>query len=97
MIEMIVGLTGLAVTVGAAGFGYIRSKSFVARRLRYVEAVQSPAAPLVVGAAATALAAPIVWVLPIVGAGTAIVFGIASAAGTRAGVKQIRRLVSPGF
>jgi hypothetical protein len=97
MIEMILGLTGLAATVGAAGFGYIRSKSFVAHRLRYVEAVQSPAAPLVVGAAATALAAPIVWVLPIVGAGTAIVFGIASAAGTRAGVKQIRRLVSPGF
>ena len=97
MIEMIVGLTGLAATVGAAGFGYIRSKSFVARRLRYVEAVQSPAAPLLVGAAATAVAAPVVWLLPIVGAGTAIVFGIATAAGTRAGVKQIRRLVSPGF
>jgi hypothetical protein len=97
MIEMIVGLTGLAATVGAAGFGYMRSRSFVAHRLRYVEAVQSPVAPLIAGAAATAVAAPVVWVLPIVGAGTAIIFGIATAAGTRAGVKRIRRLVSPGF
>jgi hypothetical protein len=59
--------------------------------------VQSPAAPIVVGVAATALAAPVVWALPIVGAGTAIVFGIATGAGTRAGVKQIRRMISPGF
>jgi hypothetical protein len=52
---------------------------------------------LIAGAAATAVAAPVVWVLPIIGAGTAIVFGIATAVGTRAGVKSIRRLVTPGF
>lgn len=97
MIEMVAGLIGLTAAAGAAGFGYLRSKSFVARRLRYVEAIQAPVAPFVVGAAATAIAAPIVWVLPIVGAGTAIVFGVAAGAGTRAGVKQIRRLISPGF
>lgn len=97
MIEMMVGLIGLGAAAGAAGLGYFRSKSFVARRLRYVDAVRSPAAPVVAGVAATAVAAPVVWVLPIVGAGTAIVFGIATAVGTRAGVKQIRRLISPGF
>lgn len=97
MIEMMAGLIGLGAAAGAAGFGYIRSKSFVARRLRYVDTVQSPAAPIVVGVAATALAAPVVWALPIVGAGTAILFGIATGAGTRAGVKQIRRMISPGF
>ena len=97
MIELVAGLIGMGAAAGAAGFGYLRSKSFVARRLRYVDAVQSPAAPFVAGAAATALATPVVWVLPIVGAGTAIVFGIATAAGTRAGVKQIRRLISPGY
>lgn len=97
MIEMMVGLVGLTAAAGAAGFGYVRSKTFVARRLRYVDAVQSPAAPIVAGAAATAIAAPVVWVLPIVGAGTALVFGIATAIGTRAGVKQIRRAISPGF
>jgi hypothetical protein len=97
MIEMMAGLIGLGATIGAAGFGYIRSKSFVTRRLRYVDTVQSPVAPIVAGVAATALAAPVVWALPIVGAGTAIVFGIATGAGTRAGVKQIRRMISPGF
>jgi hypothetical protein len=97
MFEMFAGLIGLTAATGAAGFGYLRSKSFVAHRLRYVEAVQSPVAPLIAGAAATAVAAPVVWVLPIIGAGTAIVFGIATAVGTRAGVKSIRRLVTPGF
>ena len=97
MFEMMAGLIGLTAAAGAAGVGYIRSKSFVARRLRYVEAVQAPIAPFVVGAAATAIAAPIVWVLPIVGAGTAIVFGVATGAGTRAGVRQIRKLISPGY
>lgn len=97
MIEMMVGLVGLTAAAGAAGFGYIRSKSFVARRLRYVDAVQSRAAPIVAGVAATAVAAPVVWVLPIVGAGTALAFGIATGVGTRAGVKQIRRMISPGY
>ncbi|HEX2166744.1 MAG TPA: hypothetical protein VHG09_05845 [Longimicrobiales bacterium] len=97
MIEMMVGLIGLTATAGAAGFGYIRSKTFVARRLRYVDSVQSPVAPFVAGIAATALATPIVWALPFVGAGTAIIFGVATGAGTRAGVRQIRRLISPGF
>ena len=97
MIVMVAGIIGLGAAGAAAGFGYLRSKTFVARRLRYVDAVRSPAAPLIVGAAATAVAAPIVWVLPVIGAGTAIVFGIATAVGTRAGVKQIGRITSPGF
>lgn len=97
MIEMVAGLVGLGAAGVAAGFGYLRSKSFVSRRLRYVDAVRSPAAPLIAGAAATAVAAPVVWVLPIIGAGTAIVFGVATAVGTRAGVKHIRRITSPGF
>ncbi|MBR9990629.1 MAG: hypothetical protein KFH98_12795 [Gemmatimonadetes bacterium] len=97
MIELMTGMIGMAAAAGAAGFGYMRSKSFVAHRLRYVDAVRSPAAPIVAGIAATAIAAPIVWVLPIVGAGTAIVFGIATGVGTRAGVKRIRGLISPGF
>lgn len=97
MLEMMAGLVGLTAAGTAAVVGFFRSRSFVAGRLRYVEAVQSPAAPLVAGAAATALAAPIVWVLPIVGGGTALAFGIATAIGTRAGVNRIRRGESPGY
>jgi hypothetical protein len=94
---MVAGFIGLTAAAAAAGVGYLRSRSFVTRRLRYVDAVRSPAAPFVAGAAATALAAPVVWVLPIVGAGTAIVFGIATAVGTRAGVRQIRSPISSGY
>jgi hypothetical protein len=97
MFEMMAGLIGLGAASVAAGFGYLRSKSFVARRLRYVDAVQSPVAPVVAGVAATALAAPVVWVIPIIGGGTALVFGIAPAVVTRAGVRHIRRSISPAL
>jgi hypothetical protein len=97
VIELMAGLVGLAATATAAAFGYMRSKSFVAGRLRYVEAVQSPVAPIVAGVAATALATPVVWALPIIGGGTALIFGIATAVGTRAGVKRIREPVSTGY
>jgi hypothetical protein len=89
-------LIGLVVAVGAAGAGYLRSRSFVAYRLRYVDAVQTPVAPLIAGAAAAVIAAPVVWVLPIIGSGTALLFGVAVGAGTRAGVRRIRRTLLPG-
>jgi hypothetical protein len=84
----------LLVAAGAAGAGYFRSRGFVTRRLRYVDAVRSPAAPFVAAAAATAIAAPVVWVLPIIGAGTALAFGAAVGIGTRAGAQRIRRALS---
>ncbi|CAN5713776.1 hypothetical protein BH23GEM9_BH23GEM9_33650 [soil metagenome] len=90
-------LLGIAAAGGAAAFGYIRSRSFVAHRLRYVDAVRGPAAPIVAGVAAAAAAAPIVWVVPIVGAGTALLFGAAVGAGTRAGVRLMSRGISPGL
>jgi hypothetical protein len=89
-------LLAMLGAAGAAGIGYVRSRSFVARRLRYVDALQKPAAPLVAAAAATVVAAPVVWVVPVVGGGTALLFGIAVGAGTRAGARIIRRALSPG-
>jgi hypothetical protein len=87
----------LIIAAGATGVGYLRSRGIVADRLRYVDAVRSPAAPFVAAAAATAVAAPIVWVLPIIGGGTAILFGAAVGLGTRAGVRRIKRSLSPGY
>jgi hypothetical protein len=89
-------LIGLLVAAGAAGAGYIKSRSFVAERLRYVDAVQKPSAPFIAGAAATAVAAPVVMLVPVIGAGTAVLFGVAVGAGTRAGVRNIRRTFRPG-
>jgi hypothetical protein len=79
----------IAVTaVGIAG--YIKSRNFVHRRLRYVDDIQKPIAPLVAAGVAAAVAAPIVAVLPIVAGGTALVFGAAVGMGTRTGARRIR-------
>jgi hypothetical protein len=55
----------LAVTVHSA------TRRFVRDRLRYVDAVRKGLAPWLAGGAALLVAAPVMAVLPIVGAGTA--------------------------
>lgn len=81
---------GLIVAGAAAVAGYVKSRSFVRRRLRYVDAVQKSAIPVVAGAAAAVVAAPVVAVLPIIGAPAAIALGVGVGAGTHAGAKDIR-------
>src|SRR2546428_3721664 len=54
---MIIGL-GLLVGAAALGGGFVSARNFVRRRLRYVDAVQRPAAPVVAGLAASAVAPP---------------------------------------
>ncbi|MCH7491535.1 MAG: hypothetical protein IID05_12680, partial [Gemmatimonadetes bacterium] len=43
----------LILAAGVAGYGYFKSRKFVRERLRFVESVQKPAAPVVVGVATT--------------------------------------------
>ena len=74
--------------------GYFPSKKFVRDRLRFVDAAQNPAAPLVAGVAAAAVAAPFA-VLPVLTLGTAALFGIGVGFGVRSGVRAIRRAL-PG-
>lgn len=81
-------LTGL-IAGGAAVGGYIQSRRFVRRRLRYVDGIKGAKAPVVAGAVATAVAAPVVALLPLVGAGTALLFGGAVGLGTRRGARDI--------
>lgn len=78
----------LIATGIAAGAGYFYTKNFVRRRLRYVDVLQKPAAPVVAGAAAALAAALPVALLPVVGAGTALVFGAGVAAGVASGRKE---------
>jgi hypothetical protein len=81
------------VIVAAAGIaGYVKSRDFVHHRLRYVDSVQKPAAPLVAAGVAAAVAMPVVAVLPIVAGGTALMFGAAVGFGTRAGARRIRQM-----
>lgn len=84
---------GLAATAAATLVGYFQSRRFVASRLRYVDAVQSPLAPLVAGGVATLVAVPVVALLPLVGIGTAILFGLGVGTGVASGAKEIRRRI----
>ncbi|MDQ6831181.1 MAG: hypothetical protein M3081_20140 [Gemmatimonadota bacterium] len=84
-------MIGLAISAVTAVFGFSAARRFVRDKLRYVEAAQTKSAPLIAGIAAVALAAPIVWVLPLVGAGTAIVFGLSVGAGVASGAGDIKR------
>ena len=74
----------------AALIGYVKSRQFVRTRLRYVEGVHDTSASLKAGGAAILVAAPIVWLVPFIGAPTAILFGIAVGAGVKAGSRDIR-------
>ena len=80
MVELII--LGAAASIG---IGYVKVRRFVRERLRFVDAVQEPAAPFAVGAVAALAAAPLVWLLPVVGAGTALVFGTGLAPRARYG------------
>ena len=76
---------------GAAGiFGHIKSRRFVGKRLRYTSIVETPGLGLWAGVGATVLAAPVVALLPIVGAGTAIVIGAGVGTGVALGVKDTK-------
>ncbi|HEU4648588.1 MAG TPA: hypothetical protein VFS33_05975 [Gemmatimonadales bacterium] len=78
----------LTCTAGMAG--YVWSRNFVRRRLRFVDAIRSPWVPFAAGAVATVVAAPLT-LLPLVSMTTAVCFGIGTAFGTASGVRAIRR------
>lgn len=85
------GLIGLAIAFGASWFGYSTARRFVRERLRYVDAALSPGAAVMAGLIAAIVAYPVAWILPFVGAGTAIVFGLGTGLGARAGAADVKR------
>lgn len=91
-------LLAFAATVAAGAFGYLTSRRFVRDRLKFVEAAQTLRAPIIAGLVAWAVAMPLVWLLPLVGPGAALLFGVSVGMGVRAGAKDIRtdRRISAG-
>ncbi|MDQ3699135.1 MAG: hypothetical protein M3373_14115 [Gemmatimonadota bacterium] len=89
---MIIELIGLAATAAATVLGYIQSRRYVRGRLRFVDVVQKPAAPIIAGVAATVVALPVVGLLPIVGVGTALLFGAGVGTGVAHGRSDVRTL-----
>lgn len=84
------GLLSLAITLGAAWFGYGTARRFVRERLRYVDGAGSLGAAVAAGLGAALLAWPVAWLLPLVGGGTALAFGISVALGARAGGADLK-------
>jgi hypothetical protein len=80
-------LIGLAATAAAGIGGFVASKDFTKRRLRFVDAIHSRPAPWIAAGIAALAAAPVAWLLPLVGGGTALIFG----AGVGLGVRSAQR------
>lgn len=78
------------ITIAAGLAGFLIARNFVRRRLRYVDAVYSPLAPVVAGGVAALIAWP-VSALPLITAMASALFGIGSGFGTASGVKALKR------
>ena len=91
MLSLIIALTISAV---AAGVGFYQAKEFVLRRLRYVDAVLSPAAPIIAAVGASLLALP-ATILPLISAATVISFGVSVGFGVAAGAREIKHRLPP--
>ena len=92
MLELILMGGTVVATLG----GYLKSRQFVRERLRFVDAAQKPAAPVVAGSVAALAAGPVVALLPFIGLPTALIFGIGVGWGVNHGQRDIRRRQLPG-
>ena len=86
MIELIIVIALAAVPLGA----FALTRRFVRERLRYVDAVQKKRAALLAGGVAAVAALPVVALLPIVGTGTALLFGGGVGFGVFKGARDVR-------
>lgn len=89
-------IISMAIALAVAAFGYFEAKSFVQTKLRFVDAVHHFAAPLIAGIGAMLIAAPVVWLLPLIGIKTAILFGLGVAAGVSSGRRDVRKQIGSG-
>jgi hypothetical protein len=85
------GMLGLAATIAAIILGYLSTRRFVRTRLRFVDAIQRRRAAWFAGAGAALIALPVAWLLPLVGTGTALLFGAAVGTGVAHGARDVRK------
>ena len=79
-------MIGLIVALAAGIGGFVTSKDFTKRKLRFVDAVHSRPAPWIAAGAAALIAAPFT-LLPVITGATALALG----AGVGLGVKAAQR------
>lgn len=83
-------LIGIGVAGAAGVYGHLKSRKFVRRRLRFTSMVERPGLGVMAGVAAAVLAAPVVALLPILGTGTALLFGAGVGTGVSMGAREAR-------
>ena len=83
-------LIGIGIAGAASVYGHLKSRKFVRKRLRYTGLVEKPGLGIAAGVAAAVLAAPVTALLPLVGAGTALLFGAGVGTGVSMGAKDAR-------
>jgi len=96
MFGFIGSIATLAIASTVTLLGYWQARQFTQNKLRYVDAVHKASIPVLVGVAAVIVATPVVWILPLVGTGTALLFGGGVAMGVAAGARDIRRRIGAG-
>ena len=84
-------LIWLGVSGAAAVYSYMKSRQFVRSRLRFVDAVQNPAVPLVAGIGVAIVLYPLSF-LPIITVGTGLLIGLGVGAGVLHGSRDVKRL-----
>lgn len=77
-------IIGLLLGAAALGGGFLPTRNFVRRRLRFVEGAQKPSTPVVAGVVAAAAALPIA-ALPIITIPMAVLFGLGVGTGWASG------------
>ncbi|MES3035435.1 MAG: hypothetical protein V4813_15655 [Gemmatimonadota bacterium] len=84
-------LLAYAASLTLAWLAYTQARNFVRSRLRFVPAAQSGWAPILAGLATAIVSLPIVGLIPLIGAGTAISVGLSVGLGVANGQRDIRR------
>jgi len=83
-------LIGIGIAGAVSVYGHLKSRKFVRKRLRYTSVVEKPGLGVAAGVGAAILAAPLVAVLPLLGVGTALLFGAGVGTGVSMGAKEAR-------
>jgi hypothetical protein len=89
-------MIGVAIAIAASMLGYWQARQFTQNKLRFVDGVHKTGVPLLAGLGAALIATPVVWILPLVSTGTALLFGLGVGLGVSAGAKEIRKRIGAG-
>lgn len=84
-------IISLILTLGIAYFAYSAARRFVRDRLRFVEGARKFRLAILAAAGVFVITIPFAWLLPFVGAGTALALAAGVGVGVAAGSRDLNR------